>query len=100
MRETRFYGEWLKPQGYIDVVGGIVEKSATSCAPLAVLRHERNGYTDEATRRRMALVAPHVRRAVLIGDVIDLHKIAAAGLADSLDGLAAGMFLVDAAGRI
>jgi DNA-binding CsgD family transcriptional regulator len=100
MRETRFYAEWLKPQGYIDVVGCIVEKSATSCAPLAVIRHERDGYTDEPTRRRMALVAPHVRRAVLIGDVIDLHKIEAAGLADALDGLAAGMFLVDAGGRI
>ncbi len=100
MRETRFYAEWLKPQGYIDVVGCIVEKSSTSCAPLAVIRHERDGYTDEGTRRRMSLVVPHVRRAVLIGDVIDLHKIEAAGLADSLDGLAAGMFLVDAGGRI
>jgi len=32
--------------------------------------------------------------------VIDAHKVEAATLADTLDGLAAGMFLVDAVGRI
>jgi DNA-binding CsgD family transcriptional regulator len=32
--------------------------------------------------------------------VIDLHKVEAAALADTLDGLAAAMFLVDAPGRI
>ncbi len=37
---------------------------------------------------------------MLIGKVIDLHKAEAAALADTLDGLAAGMFLVDADGRI
>jgi DNA-binding CsgD family transcriptional regulator len=51
-------------------------------------------------RRRVDLLVPHVRRAVLIGKVIDLRTVEAAALADSLDGLAAGMFLVDAAGRL
>ena len=49
---------------------------------------------------RMGSLAPHFRRAVNIGRVIDLHKVEAASLADTLDGIAAGMFLVDAAGRI
>src|SRR6185312_2724522 len=44
--------------------------------------------------------APHFRRAVAIGKVIDLHKVEAAALADTLDGLVAGMFLVDAGGRV
>ncbi len=100
LEETQFYKEWLKPQKYIDFVGCNVEKSTMSCALLAVIRHERNGIVDDATRRRMALLAPHVRRSVLIGKVIELNKVEAAALADSLDGLAAGMFLVDAGGRI
>jgi DNA-binding CsgD family transcriptional regulator len=37
---------------------------------------------------------------VLISKIIDLHKIEAAALADTLDGLAAAMFLVEANGRI
>src|SRR5262249_48741366 len=67
---------------------------------LAVARHERDGLVDETMRRRMRLVAPHFRRAVTIGKVIEAHKVEAATLADTLDGLAAGMFLVNAVGRI
>jgi DNA-binding CsgD family transcriptional regulator len=55
---------------------------------------------DRDMRRRMRLIAPHVRRAVLIGRVIDLKTAEAARLADTLDGLSAGIFLVDATGAI
>jgi DNA-binding CsgD family transcriptional regulator len=48
----------------------------------------------------MSLIISHIRRAVLIGKVIDLHKVEAAALADTLDGLATAMLLVDANGRI
>lgn len=48
----------------------------------------------------MKLIVPHVRRAALIGNVISLRTCEAATLADTLDGLAAGMFLVDKTGRI
>lgn len=43
---------------------------------------------------------PHFRRAVAIGKVVDLCKVVAATLADALDGLAAGIFLVDADARV
>jgi DNA-binding CsgD family transcriptional regulator len=98
--QTRFYKEWLAPQGWVDTMAAVLEKSAVSCAVLAVGRQEREGLIDEGARRRMALIVPHVRRAVLIGKVIDLHKVEAAALSDALDGLAAGMFLIDATGRI
>lgn len=100
LRESRFYKEWMKPQGYIDMVGGILDKSATSVAPLSVIRHERNGYVDDEARGRMGAVVPHIRRAILIGKVIDLHKVEAAAMADTLDGLAAAMIMVDAGARI
>lgn len=51
-------------------------------------------------RRRMALVIPHVRRALLIGKTIHHKEAEATCLTDILDGLSAGMILVDATGRI
>ena len=48
----------------------------------------------------MGLIAPHLRRAALIGKVVDLRTVEAATFADTLDGLSAGIFLVDATGRI
>jgi DNA-binding CsgD family transcriptional regulator len=97
---SRFYHEWCKPLGICDSVWTFLEKSVTAAAAVAVLRHERQGLADEDTRTRMRLLAPHFRRAVAIAKVIDLHKVEAAAMADSLDGLASAMFLVDAAGRI
>jgi DNA-binding CsgD family transcriptional regulator len=77
-----------------------LEKSSASCAVFTIMFHARNGMANDEARRRFSLVAPHVRRALLIGKVIDLHKIEAAALADTLDALSSGMFIVDAAGRI
>jgi DNA-binding CsgD family transcriptional regulator len=99
-RTSRFYKEWAQPQGYLDAVSATLEKSATGYAAVAVARHERNGLVDDEMRRRMRLLSPHFRRAVTISKVIEAHKVEAATLADSFDGLAAGMFLVDVAGRI
>jgi DNA-binding CsgD family transcriptional regulator len=48
----------------------------------------------------MRMLVPHVRRSVMIGKLIENNRIEAAALADTLDGLEAGMFLVDSAGRL
>jgi DNA-binding CsgD family transcriptional regulator len=77
-----------------------LEKSATGCALFTVFRRMSDGFVDDEMRRRFALVVPHVRRALLIGKVIDLKTVEAAALADSLDTLTSAMFLVDGTGRI
>jgi len=97
---SRFGREWLRPQGYVDDLSCVIDKSATSCAVLTVVRHISVGFVDDEMRRCMALLVPHIRRAVLIGKVIDLHKVEAAALADTLDTLASSLFLADANGRI
>jgi DNA-binding CsgD family transcriptional regulator len=97
---SRFYREWAAPQGIVDALAATLDKSATSYAFIAVQRHERHGLVDAATKRRMGFLVPHFRRAVNIGKVIDLHKVEAAALADTLDGLATAMFLVDRDTRI
>jgi DNA-binding CsgD family transcriptional regulator len=97
---TRFYKEWVRPQGLVDALNVILDKSATSIALFGVFRHERDGLVDDAMRGRMQLLVPHVRRAVLIGKVVDFKTAEAATFADTLDGLAAGMFLLDANSRI
>jgi DNA-binding CsgD family transcriptional regulator len=97
---SRFYKEWAQPQGYVDSLYAILDKSITTSSAVIIVRHDRNGMVDDETRRRMGLLAPHFRRAVSISNIIDLHKVEAAALADTLDGLAAAMFLVDANARI
>jgi DNA-binding CsgD family transcriptional regulator len=98
--ETRFYKEWARPQHLADFVTTVLERSATGAALFGVFRHERDGPADEEMRRHMRLIIPHIRRAALIGRVIDLKTAEADSLADTADGVSAGMFLVDASTRI
>lgn len=98
--QSRFYLEWARPQGLVDFVASVLDKSATSAAMFGVFRHESNGVVDDDARRRMRLVVPHIRRSVLVGRLIDLRSAEAQTFSGVLDSLSAGMFLVDGAGRI
>jgi DNA-binding CsgD family transcriptional regulator/PAS domain-containing protein len=98
--QTRFFREWLAPQSLMDGLFSNLEKGVTSCAVFTAMRHARQGPVDDRMRQRFELITPHVRRSMLIGKVIDLHRVEAAALADALDELASGMFIVDSSGRI
>ena len=98
--ETRFYKEWVAPQGFVDVIGANLDKSPTAAAMLAVRRRAKDGRVDAECRRKMELIVPHLRRAVLIGNVVETHKTAANALGDTLMALADGVLLVDPRGRI
>lgn len=98
--ETRFYKEWVQPQGIADFISVQLERSATSAALFGIFRHEMHGLVDGEAKRRMTLLAPHVRRAALIGKVMDLKAYEIANFADALNGLTTAMFLVDARGQI
>jgi DNA-binding CsgD family transcriptional regulator len=98
--ETRFYREWAQPQGLVDFVSASLDKSVTSAAFFGVFRSECDGLVDDEARRRMRLIVPHIRRAVLVGRLINLKSAQAATFADAFDGLSAGTCFVDATGRI
>jgi DNA-binding CsgD family transcriptional regulator/PAS domain-containing protein len=98
--DSRMYREWARPQGLVDFASAVLEKSATSVAMFGVFRHKSQGIVDDEMRTRMRLIVPHIRRAMLIGNAIDLKTAEAATFADTFDELTAGMLLVDANGRI
>jgi DNA-binding CsgD family transcriptional regulator len=93
-RATRFYKEWAKPAGYGDNTITLLEKSATIATYLFTPHADDESPADDEARRRMALIGPHVRRAVAIGGIIDMHKVEAEVLAEAVDALSAGVFLV------
>jgi DNA-binding CsgD family transcriptional regulator len=98
--QTRFAKEWIAPQGICDGVFSTLEKSPRGCTVLMTMRRREEGFFDDDARQRFSLIVPHVRRALIIGKVIETHQVKAAALADSLDALASAMFIVDATGRI
>ena len=97
---SRFFREWAAPQGHVDAMLLTIEKSAMRYSAIAINRHEHQGRVDDAMRRRAELLTPHFCRAVAIGKVIELNRIEAVVLADTLDGLSSALFLVDADGKV
>ncbi len=100
LAESELYRQWAEPQGLVDFLSAVVERSTISAAIFGVFRHQRNGVVDDRARRQMGLIAPHIRRAVLIGRMFEFKAAEVATFVDTFDGLSAGMYLVDANGRL
>jgi DNA-binding CsgD family transcriptional regulator/PAS domain-containing protein len=100
LAESELYRQWAEPQGLVDFLSAVVDRTTISAAIFGVFRHQRNGVVDDHARRQMRLIAPHIRRAVLIGRMFEFKAAEVATFVDTLDGLGAGMYLVDATGRL
>ena len=100
LTKTELYRQWAQPQGFVDFVSAVLDRTTISVAIFGVFRHERNGIVDDRARRQMRLIAPHIRRAVLIGRMFEFKAAEVATFVDTLDGLSTGMYLVDAEGRL
>src|SRR5262249_22712446 len=99
-RRGRFFREWAQPQGWVDVAIAVIDKSADRWSYLGISRNATNGMVDDEMRRRMSLTLPHIRRALRVGKSLERGQADAAAFADVLDHLSAGLFLLDAQGRI
>ena len=97
---SRFAKEWIEPRGLIDMVVAPIERSGNWSALFGMIMHERNGFGNETTQERVTLLAPHIRRAMAIGNAMGKAVSEADAFRDTIDGLAAGVFLVDAEGRL
>lgn len=98
--QTSFYREWVEPQSLSDCLNAVLDKTATSVAMFCAFRTRTQGVVDEEMRRKMNLIIPHVRRAVLIDRLFDREHSRASAFEDALNRVAAGVFLVDADGKI
>jgi DNA-binding NarL/FixJ family response regulator len=98
--QTRFYKEWVVPQGLVDTLAVNLEKGATRASMLSVRTDATYGMADDEMRRRVALLFPHVHRAVTIGRLFDQSGATQRALAEVLGHIEAAVFLVGRNGTI
>jgi DNA-binding CsgD family transcriptional regulator len=98
-RRGRFYREWMQPQGCSDAANVVLDKSNANCPVMMTVLLGRR-MVDPAMKQRLSLIVPHASRALLINRAISSQLPLASALADVLDNLASGIFLVDAACRV
>ena len=98
-RRGRFYQEWLRPQGCVDAANVLLEKEKSSFPVLLTVLSGKH-MVDPEMRRRISLIVPHAHRSLLINKAIELKQSETASFADALNGLSAGIFLIDSKSRI
>jgi DNA-binding CsgD family transcriptional regulator/PAS domain-containing protein len=97
---TRYYREWVKPQGLCDCLQAIVLRNAAQVGVFAAIRHESKGIATDREISLLRQLAPHIRRAVTISDLMDLKALEAQALAATLDNFAVGVIVVAEDNRI
>ena len=97
---SSFFRDWGGPQGFLDSLSAIVERTPTRLSMVSCIRHKREGLVDDISFARMGLLRPHFLRAIKIGQALELRTVQVQNLADTLDGLAAGVFIIDERGNL
>jgi DNA-binding CsgD family transcriptional regulator len=95
---SRYFQECLRPLGLSDILVLPLVQTPTHVANLGMGRRTRVATQGEV--ELAALLLPHVRRAVMISDVLDLRTIERTRMAEALDALRCGVVLIDMNGAI
>lgn len=99
-RRSRFYLEWARPQGLEDVAALCVMNDVKRFGIFGVNIGGDRDLVGPRDLETLRMLAPHIRRAATIGDLLDTGSLAAARLESALDALATGVLLVDGNLRI
>jgi DNA-binding CsgD family transcriptional regulator/PAS domain-containing protein len=93
----RFYKEVVAPNGFYDAALAVLAKGGNRFGSLSVPGKER--FTD-TTLEKLRVLAPHVRRAVTIADLLGVRTLQQDMLSATLDLLTVGIILIDDGSRI
>jgi DNA-binding CsgD family transcriptional regulator len=95
IERSRYFHEWVRPQGVIDAIQLTVLRQRTRPGTLALSRHESAGIMSDRDIANLRLLAPHIRRAIAISDVLDMRAVEIDTFEASLDLIAISILLVD-----
>ena len=92
--ESRFYHEALKPFGVRDFIGFQALRTGGRIASIHASRNESAPRFSERELGLLKLLVPHVCRTAAISDALDIRTLNSDMLEATLDGLAAGVYLL------
>ncbi|MEI9988606.1 MAG: LuxR C-terminal-related transcriptional regulator [Rhizomicrobium sp.] len=99
-RRTRFYRELVVPQGWGDSIGGMLSRTTSSLAFIAMIRPERDGPYGDGEVGIMKTLLPHARKAAKLGWLFEDQRAKLSGMAAFVERIKGAALLIDGAGRI
>lgn len=92
-RAGRFYREWSAPQGWVDVIMGVLSREPNRFTWLGICLPT---IATQGHKDRVAAFLPHVERALRISDLLEQRSGDLADLTAIFERLSTGILLVDA----
>jgi DNA-binding CsgD family transcriptional regulator len=97
---TRYFQEVAIPQGHGDAIHVLLSRNSRRFALFSATRHKSVGLITDADFAILRLLAPHLRRAITISDLMELKALEAETLSATLDRLVMGVVVVAGESRI
>jgi DNA-binding CsgD family transcriptional regulator/PAS domain-containing protein len=98
--DSRYFREIVIPRGHGDGVHVVLARSSRRFGLFSATRHLRDGPMTDVDLAILRLLAPHIRRAITISDLMELKALEAESLSATLDRLAMGVVVVSNQNRI
>ena len=99
-RRSPFVQEWCRSRDVADLMQLFLMHDATRLSGLGAAWNDGHGAITDDEFELARLLLPHIRRAVLISDVLDMRTIERKRMAETLDELRCGVVLTDAQSAI
>ncbi|MEQ1845659.1 MAG: hypothetical protein ABL983_08785, partial [Nitrospira sp.] len=97
---TRFFREWVEPQGFRDGSITKIAEANNRHVMFNLVTYSHQGDLTDEQLAAIARLAPHLRRAAMIGDTIEQQRVMLAAQRDTLDRLTCGVLLTDETRRV
>lgn len=92
--ETPFYQQWAAPQEIHEVLEAVALSDATRLGLFCVTRQLNGGKFSPEQLALMRRLAPHIRRAITIGDLLDEQAVLLQGISSVIDNFATAVVMV------
>jgi DNA-binding CsgD family transcriptional regulator/PAS domain-containing protein len=99
-QETEFFQDWIRPQGFADMLGAHLLRTPQHHAWLSVRRPEDRGVYPERELRVADCLAGHLRRVIALSLKLETERNITGNVHAVLDAIGFGVFIVDANERI
>jgi DNA-binding CsgD family transcriptional regulator/PAS domain-containing protein len=100
VQQTKFYLDWAQPQGLRDACLVKFVHSPDRIGMLACVTRADRDIVGPHEQKFISLISPHLRRAALIGDLLDQARVEAQIYQSTLNRLATAVVLTNASGHI
>ena len=97
---NRYHQEWALPKGLFDAVGVALVREKTMIGNATFSQHVSDGAIVDTQVSGLRVLAPHIRRAVIISNLFDMKTVEAATFSATVEALTVGVVLTDEDSKI